>query len=53
MGEFAVSPPATITDHCSAPVNSLGYLRLMFIVEDLDVMLLKISPLGAERLLMG
>lgn len=42
--------PATITDHRSAPVNSLGYLRLMFTVEDLDAMLLKLSPLGAELL---
>ena len=42
--------PATITDHRTAPVNSLGYLRLMFTVEDLDAMLLKLSPLGAELL---
>ena len=42
--------PATIADHRSAPVNSLGYLRLMFTVEDLDAMLLKLSPLGAELL---
>jgi catechol 2,3-dioxygenase-like lactoylglutathione lyase family enzyme len=42
--------PATITDHRRAPVNSLGYLRLMFTVEDLDAMLLKLSPLGAELL---
>lgn len=42
--------PATIADHRRAPVNSLGYLRLMFTVEDLDAMLLKLSPLGAELL---
>src|SRR5262245_42124012 len=28
--------PATIADHRKAPVNSLGYLRVMFAVEDLD-----------------
>ena len=28
--------PATISDHRTAPVNSLGYLRIMFAVEDID-----------------
>src|SRR6187200_2497328 len=28
--------PATISDHRTAPVNSLGYLRVMFTVEDID-----------------
>src|SRR5580765_2308434 len=27
--------PLTISDHRNAPVNSLGYLRVMFTVEDL------------------
>jgi catechol 2,3-dioxygenase-like lactoylglutathione lyase family enzyme len=30
-----LSPP-TVSDHRTAPVNSLGYLRVMFAVEDLD-----------------
>src|SRR3954471_18075376 len=30
--------PPTIADHRNAPVNSLGYLRVMFTVEDLDEM---------------
>src|SRR5581483_11403635 len=28
--------PATVADHRNAPVNALGYLRVMFAVEDLD-----------------
>jgi catechol 2,3-dioxygenase-like lactoylglutathione lyase family enzyme len=28
--------PATVADHRNAPVNSLGYLRIMFAVDDLD-----------------
>src|ERR1051325_3095290 len=28
--------PATISDHRAAPVNSLGYLRVMFAVDDID-----------------
>jgi catechol 2,3-dioxygenase-like lactoylglutathione lyase family enzyme len=28
--------PAVVADHRAAPVNALGYLRLMFTVEDLD-----------------
>lgn len=28
--------PATISDHRTSPVNSLGYLRVMFRVENLD-----------------
>jgi catechol 2,3-dioxygenase-like lactoylglutathione lyase family enzyme len=28
--------PPVVADHRSAPVNSLGYLRVMFTVEDLD-----------------
>src|SRR6186997_3570508 len=32
-----LTPPA-IADHRTAPVNSLGYLRVMFTVEDIDEM---------------
>ena len=28
--------PAVVEDHRKAPVNALGYLRVMFAVEDLD-----------------
>lgn len=28
--------PAVVADHRTAPVNSLGYLRVMFAVDDLD-----------------
>lgn len=34
--------PATISDHRKAPVNSLGYLRIMFRVENLDALLRKL-----------
>jgi hypothetical protein len=28
--------PAAVADHRTAPVNSLGYLRVMFAVDDID-----------------
>lgn len=39
--------PAIASDHRSAPVNSLGYLRIMFAVEDIDDTLTRLSRLGA------
>src|SRR3954469_13736592 len=39
--------PAIASDHRTAPVNSLGYLRVMFAVEDLDDSLARLSKLGA------
>jgi catechol 2,3-dioxygenase-like lactoylglutathione lyase family enzyme len=39
--------PAIVSDHRTAPVNSLGYLRVMFAVEDLDDTLARIGKLGA------
>lgn len=39
--------PAIASDHRLAPVNSLGYLRVMFTVEDLDDTLARLHPLGA------
>lgn len=39
--------PAIASDHRSAPVNSLGYLRVMFAVDDLDDTLARLSKLGA------
>jgi catechol 2,3-dioxygenase-like lactoylglutathione lyase family enzyme len=40
--------PATVEDHRRAPVNALGYLRVMFNVEDLDATLAKLKELGAR-----
>ena len=39
--------PAIASDHRRAPVNSLGYLRVMFAVEDIDNTLTQLSKLGA------
>ncbi|MBK8006510.1 MAG: VOC family protein [Gemmatimonadetes bacterium] len=38
--------PAIASDHRRAPVNSLGYLRVMFAVDDLDATLARLRPLG-------
>src|SRR6187431_3149617 len=40
--------PPTIADHRTAPVNSLGYLRVMFTVEDIDEMVTRLSKHGAQ-----
>jgi catechol 2,3-dioxygenase-like lactoylglutathione lyase family enzyme len=40
--------PPVIADHRTAPVNALGYLRVMFAVDDLDDTLARLSKLGAE-----
>ena len=40
--------PPTISDHRNAPVNSLGYLRVMFAVEDIDEMVSRLSKHGAQ-----
>jgi len=40
--------PPTISDLRSAPVNSLGYLRVMFAVEDIDEMVTRLSKHGAQ-----
>ena len=42
-----LSPP-TIADHRTAPVNSLGYLRVMFTVEDIDEIVTRLIKLGAQ-----
>jgi catechol 2,3-dioxygenase-like lactoylglutathione lyase family enzyme len=39
--------PAIASDHRKAPVNSLGYLRVMFTVEDIDDTLDRLGNLGA------
>jgi catechol 2,3-dioxygenase-like lactoylglutathione lyase family enzyme len=40
--------PPTISDHRTAAVNSLGYLRVMFTVEDVDEMVSRLSKHGAQ-----
>ena len=40
--------PPVVADHRSAPVNSLGYLRVMFTVEDLDEMVVRLCKRGAQ-----
>ena len=40
--------PAVIADHRTAPVNALGYLRVMFAVDDLDATLERLRAKGAE-----
>lgn len=40
--------PATISDHRTAPVNSLGYLRIMFRVNNIEELLSRLLKLGAE-----
>ncbi len=40
--------PTTISDHRTAPVNSLGYLRIMFRVDNLDELLSRLTEQGAE-----
>ena len=40
--------PQTISDHRTAPVNSLGYLRVMFTVADIDEMVSRLTKHGAQ-----
>src|SRR3954447_14829121 len=40
--------PPVVADHRNAPVNALGYLRLMFAVDDLDDTLARLREHGAE-----
>jgi catechol 2,3-dioxygenase-like lactoylglutathione lyase family enzyme len=42
-----LTPPA-VADHRNAPVNALGYLRVMFAVEDIDDTLARLRSHGAE-----
>lgn len=42
-----ITPP-TIADHRNAPVNALGYLRVMFTVEDIDETLVRLQKHGAQ-----
>jgi catechol 2,3-dioxygenase-like lactoylglutathione lyase family enzyme len=42
-----VTPPV-VADHRNAPVNALGYLRVMFTVEDIDETLARLRKRGAQ-----
>lgn len=46
LSRFVV--PEVVSDHRRAPVNSLGYLRVMFQVDDLDATLAAVEPHGVE-----
>ncbi|HEX5366466.1 MAG TPA: VOC family protein, partial [Acidimicrobiales bacterium] len=40
--------PEVVADHRTAPVNALGYLRVMFAVDDLDGTLARLAGHGAQ-----
>jgi catechol 2,3-dioxygenase-like lactoylglutathione lyase family enzyme len=40
--------PSVVADHRNAPVNALGYLRVMFAVDELDATLDRLRTHGAE-----
>lgn len=42
-----INPPV-VADHRNAPVNALGYLRVMFAVKDLDEMVARLIQHGAQ-----
>jgi catechol 2,3-dioxygenase-like lactoylglutathione lyase family enzyme len=42
-----LSPPI-VADHRNAPVNALGYLRVMFTVDDIDETLVRLRARGAQ-----
>ena len=46
LSRFLTPPP--VADHRNAPVNALGYLRVMFAVDDLDDTLARLRSHGAE-----
>jgi catechol 2,3-dioxygenase-like lactoylglutathione lyase family enzyme len=40
--------PPVVADHRNAPVNALGYLRVMFTVDDIDETLTRLRKRGAQ-----
>jgi len=40
--------PPVVADHRNAPVNALGYLRVMFTVDDIDETLARLLERGAQ-----
>jgi catechol 2,3-dioxygenase-like lactoylglutathione lyase family enzyme len=46
LSRFLTPPP--VSDHRNAPVNALGYLRVMFAVDDIDDTLARLRERGAQ-----
>jgi catechol 2,3-dioxygenase-like lactoylglutathione lyase family enzyme len=46
LSRFLTPPP--VADHRNAPVNALGYLRIMFTVDDIDETLARLRKRGAR-----
>jgi len=46
LSRFLMPPP--VADHRNAPVNALGYLRVMFAVDDIDETLARLQKRGAQ-----
>ncbi len=46
LSRFLTPPP--VADHRNAPVNALGYLRVMFTVDDIDETLARLRKRGAQ-----
>jgi catechol 2,3-dioxygenase-like lactoylglutathione lyase family enzyme len=46
LSRFLAPPP--VSDHRNAPVNALGYLRIMFAVDDVDDTLARLRERGAQ-----
>lgn len=46
LSQFFV--PETVADHRKDPVNSLGYLRVMFRVDNLNELLIRLEKFGAK-----
>jgi catechol 2,3-dioxygenase-like lactoylglutathione lyase family enzyme len=46
ISRFLTPPP--VADHRNAPVNALGYLRIMFAVDDIDDTLARLRKRGAQ-----
>jgi catechol 2,3-dioxygenase-like lactoylglutathione lyase family enzyme len=46
LSQFLTPPP--VADHRNAPVNALGYLRVMFTVDDIDATLARLEKHGAQ-----
>ncbi|HTV16799.1 MAG TPA: VOC family protein [Acidobacteriaceae bacterium] len=40
--------PPVVADHRNAPVNALGYLRVMFAIDDIDETLARLATRGAQ-----
>ena len=40
--------PSIVADHRDAPVNALGYLRIMFTVDDIGETLTRLQKIGAQ-----